>query len=174
MTFCRLIIAIAIALSARAALAQEPAKPLPFDPAAYPSEVQKALHEANEECTAQGGGEVTFAPNTVQKIDLTGDGRDDYIIGFGDTQCAGLHGVYCGSGGCLMDVLVTLPGGRIRRVFQDYVRSYQILPDPAEKPHGPRRIGFVLHGSYCGGHGSPSCLKEQAITAKPFVFKAPK
>jgi hypothetical protein len=30
-----------------------------------------------------------------------------------------------------------------------------------------------LHGGYCGGHGSPSCIKEKGITATPFEFKMP-
>jgi hypothetical protein len=31
-----------------------------------------------------------------------------------------------------------------------------------------------LHGSYCGGHGNPSCYQTRKITAKPFRFVQPK
>jgi hypothetical protein len=144
-----------------------------FNPADYPAEVQNALRYANEECTAQGGGEVTFAPDTVRKIDLTGDGRDDYIVSFGATKCSDRESTYCGTGGCVLNLLVTLPDGRVRKVFDDYVRSYEIRPDPATGPGCRRSIRFELHGSYCGGHGSPSCIKEAAISAKPFAFKVP-
>lgn len=172
MTFRTLTIALAALLMLRA-LAAEEARP--FNPADYPPEVQKALQYANDECAAQGGGEVTFAPNTVQTIDLNADGRDDYIVNFGDTRCTGLRtfAVFCGTGGCLMDILVTLPNGKVRPIFDGYVRSYQIHPDPAEKPKAARRISFELHGGYCGGHGTPSCFKEKAITTKPFAFKMP-
>jgi hypothetical protein len=35
---------------------------------------------------------VTFAPPaTVRNLDLTVDGRDDYIVDFHDTECAGRH-----------------------------------------------------------------------------------
>jgi hypothetical protein len=145
----------------------EGAKP-PFDPGIYPPEVQQALHFANEECTAQGGGEVTFAPDTVRKLDLTGDGRDDYIIDFQDTKCAGSGAAYCGTGGCIIDILVTLLNGKIRSVFKDYVRYYEVLTGEAA-----RTVRFQLHGSYCGGHGSPSCIREQRITATPFGFVKP-
>ncbi len=87
MIFRMLVVAMAALLIAPP-LAAEEAKP--FDPSDYPAEVQKALRHANDECASQGGGEVTFAPGTVQKIDLNGDGRDDYIVNFGDTKCAGL------------------------------------------------------------------------------------
>ncbi|BAL10272.1 MULTISPECIES: hypothetical protein [Bradyrhizobium] len=59
----------------------------PFNPADYPPGVQKALRYANEECDSQDGGQVSFAPDTVRKIDLTGDGREDYIVDFRDTKC---------------------------------------------------------------------------------------
>jgi hypothetical protein len=49
----------------------------------------------------QEGGAVTFAPDTLRKVDLTGDGRDDYIVDFRDT--------------------------RVRHVFDGHVRTYEIL-----------------------------------------------
>ena len=64
---------------------------------------------------------------------------------------------------------MTLPNGKTRSVFSDRVRSYEILPGA-----GARTMRFGLHGSYCGGHGNPSCIKEHRITAKPFEFKMPK
>jgi len=174
MTIRMFMVVIAV-LAASKVLAQEGAKPPPFDPGSYPPEVQKALHYANDECAAQGGGEVTFAPDTVRKLDLTGDGRDDYILSFGDTKCAGQNtsAAFCGSGGCLLNILVTLPNGRVRKVFDNYVRSYEIRPVSSEKSNGLRTIRFELHGGFCGGHGNPSCFREKRVTAKPFGFKMP-
>ena len=124
---------------------------------------------ADEERARQEGGAVTFAPDTVRKVDLTGDGRDDYIVDFRDAVCADREAAYCGTGGCIMDILVTLPNGRVRRVFDGHVRTYEILPGD-----GARTIRFALHGGYCGGHGNPSCIKEHRITARPFGFEVPR
>jgi hypothetical protein len=168
MAIGKLMLVIATALVAGSALAQEPAKLPPFDPGNYPPEVRNALRYANQECTRQGGGVVTCGSDTVRRLDLTGDGRDDYIVDFHDTECAGREAVYCGTGGCSIEILVTLPNGKIRSVFSDRVRSYEILPG-----EGARTIRFELHGSYCGGHGNPSCVKERRITAKPFGFEMP-
>jgi hypothetical protein len=165
----RYLIPILIALVVGRAVAEEPK---PFNPADYPEEVQKALHYANEECAAQGSGAVSFAPDTVRRIDLTGDDRDDYIVDFRDTKCDGREAAYCGTGGCVTDILVTLPNGRVRRVFDGYVRSYEIKAMPMKRG-AARTIRFELHGGYCGGHGSPSCFKDKAITATPFEFKMP-
>ncbi|WP_245471880.1 MULTISPECIES: hypothetical protein [Bradyrhizobium] len=143
----------------------------PFNPSDYPPGVQTALRYANEECTSQDGGEVSFAPDTVRQIDLTGDGRDDYIVDFSETKCGGRETTYCGTGGCVMNILVTLPDGSVRKVFDGYVRSYTIMP-PAVK-RGAARIRFDLHGSFCGGFGPQACVKQKTITATPFAFKQP-
>jgi hypothetical protein len=144
----------------------------PFNPADYPPAVQKALRYANEECDSQGGGAVTFAPDTVRKVDLTGDGRDDYIVDFRDTRCGERESTYCGTGGCVLDILVTRPDGSVRAVFDGYVRSYSIVA-PAMKRGAARTIRFDLHGSYCGGFGAQACVKEKVITATPFEFRKP-
>ncbi|WP_247276038.1 MULTISPECIES: hypothetical protein [unclassified Bradyrhizobium] len=57
-----------------------------FNPSDYPPGVQKALRYANADCDRQDGGAVTFAPDTVRRIDLTGDGRDHYIVDFSGHQ----------------------------------------------------------------------------------------
>src|SRR5258708_12621845 len=79
MTIRNLAFVIA-ALAAGGALSQGAANLPPFDPGLYPPEVRQALHYANEECKRQGGGTVTLAPDTARKLDLTGDGRTDYIF----------------------------------------------------------------------------------------------
>ncbi|MET4089942.1 hypothetical protein ABID60_005678 [Bradyrhizobium sp. S3.5.5] len=84
----------------------------------------------------------------------------------------GRETTYCGTGGCVMNVLVTLPDGSVRPVFDGYVRSYKIVPPPTKRG-AARTIRFDLHGSYCGGFGAQACWKEKAITATPFAFKQP-
>ncbi len=144
----------------------------PFNPGDYPPGVQTALRYANEECDAQEGGEVTFAPNTVRKIDLTGDGREDYIVDFQDTKCGDRETTYCGTGGCVMKILVTLPEGRVREVFGGHVLRYKIMAPPSKRG-AARTIRFDLHGSFCGGFGPQTCIKQKTIAATPFAFKQP-
>jgi len=143
-----------------------------FNPADYPPGVQKALRYANEECTSQDGGEVSFAPDTVRRIDLTGDGRDDYIVDFGETKCGDRETTYCGTGGCVIKILATLPDGNLREVFDGYVLRYKIMPPPAKRG-AARTVRFDLHGSFCGGFGPQACVKQKTITATPFAFKQP-
>jgi hypothetical protein len=69
---------------------------------------------------------------------------------------------------------VTPPDGRVRKVFDNYVRGYDTRPDPAKKSDGPRTVSFELHGAFCGGYGTPSCIKEKRITTRRFEFRMPK
>jgi hypothetical protein len=109
---------------------------------------------------------VTFASDTVRKVDLNGDGRDDYVVSFQDTECSTYAGGFCGTAGCSMEFLVALPDGKIRSVFADRIRGYEILAGGT--------VRFQLHGAYCGRSGNPSCFKEHRITDKPFAFREPK
>jgi hypothetical protein len=162
-----IFVALAIA-AAGSALAQDAAKPAPFDGRAFPREVRKALRYAHDECRRQGGNRVTFAPDTVHKLDLTGDGRDDYTVDLSETECHGRPSVYCGTGGCTFDIIVALKRGGHRNVFSQRVLNHEILPG-----EGAKTIRFMLHGSYCGGAGGSLCAKPHRITARPFAFKMP-
>jgi len=139
------------------------------DPNAYPPGVQQVLQSARDACKSEGGGKVTFAPDTVRALHLTGYDRDDYIVDFHNARCQDRDGVYCGSGGCELDIVVTLAGGGTRLVFSQRVRGYKLLP-----LNGTMMISFELHGGYCGGHGVPSCFKMRHITTQPFKFTMPR
>lgn len=144
----------------------------PFNPSDYPPGVQEALRHAVEECESQDGGAVTFAPDTVRRIDLTGDGRDDYVLDLQDAKCGDRETTYCGTGGCVLNILATLPDGNVRQVFDGYVLRYKIMAAPMKRGAG-RSVRFDLHGSFCGGFGPQTCVKQKTITATPFAFKQP-
>jgi hypothetical protein len=134
----------------------------------YPTGVRRALVAADESCRRAGGTRVTLTVNAVRRLDLNGDGRDDYIADFHETERGGRASFFCGTGGCDLLILVAQRGGALRKIFDDRVRGYKILSG-----RGPGEIRFLLHGSYCGGHGNPSCEKTRRITSEPFKFEQP-
>ena len=95
----------------------------------YPTEIRRALVEADEICRRAGGTRVTLSVNAVRKLDLNGDGREDYIVDFHEAECVGRTSFFCGTGGCDLLILVALRGGALRKVFDDRVREYEILWD---------------------------------------------
>jgi hypothetical protein len=159
MKYLLLLLAMSGALSVPAA-AQSPA---------YPKEVQAVLDHATKSCLEEGGTKTEFSAEDIRKIDLTGDGRDDYIVHLQNAQCAEREAVFCGTGGCDLEILVANQDGSYKSIFAQRVRGYEIKPGG-----GARTIRFQLHGTYCGGHGNPSCYKSRRITAKKFEIKEPK
>jgi hypothetical protein len=144
--------------------AQGGAKQRPFKVTDYPIEIRKTLSLGPVTCReVEGGGEVGFAPDTVRKADFNGDGRADYIVSFANTTCGGQRtGGFCGTGGCMVDFLVTLPNGKLRSVFADQVHDYKILPGV------PRKVRFWIHHSYCP-ESTTGCSKDHRIGYRLFT-----
>lgn len=155
-----------LVLSAVAAAAQGAAKPAPFNENDYPVEIRETFTHAVKACKEADDGKVTFAADTVRKVDLTGDGREDYIVSLEDASCSTFESIFCGTGGCPLDIYVALKDGTYRNVFSNQVRAYKILPG-----RGARTIRFDMHGGYCDTYGAAECYKRRRITDKPFAFK---
>jgi len=152
-----LLAIIMLGLSAGGSVAQNAAKQPPFKATDYPIEVRKSLSLGPVTCReVEGGGKVEFAPDTVRKVDFNGDGRDDHVVSFENTKCSGFESAFCGTGGCMVDFLVTLPNGRIRSVFAGQVHSYEILPGH------PRKVRFWIHHSNCADR-SDGCSRDIRI-----------
>jgi hypothetical protein len=128
--------------------------------------VQQALDTGRKECLAQGGARLTYKPGIVRKIDLTGDGRDDYLVDFRAGFCAERRYLFNGTGGWDLDLFVARPRGGLTHVFSARVRDYDISPGP-----GPRTMTFSLHGGYCGLAGVEQCVKRRRIRERAFAFR---
>jgi hypothetical protein len=134
----------------------------------YPKDVQAVLDRAAKFCLDEGGTPAEFSAEDVHKVDLNGDGRDDYIVHLQNATCPGSLGAFCGTGGCDLEILIANRNGSYKSIFGQRVRGYEIKPG-----RGARTIRFQLHGTYCGGHGNPSCYKTRRITGKTFALKEP-
>jgi hypothetical protein len=158
-TLCALALLL---VTAGNAVAQD--KPLPpFKAADYPIAVRKTLSNAVLECRQADGGKVTFAPDTVRKVDFNGDGRDDYVVSLEDTKCSTFESIFCGTGGCGVDFLVTMPDGSVRSLFEATIHKYEILGTP-------RKVRFWVHHGWCEGGGpGEACTKDIRITYKKFT-----
>jgi hypothetical protein len=160
--FGKLLLSV-ILLALTAGVADAKGKQRPFRVSDYPLEVRKTLSVGPVTCRdVEGGGKVEFAPDTVRKVDFNGDGRDDYIVSFENAKCGEFKGSFCGTGGCMVDFLVTLPNGRLRSVFAGQIHDYEILPGR------PRKVRFGIFHSYCKDSES-GCFRDQRIGYKLFT-----
>lgn len=142
--------------------------PLLAQSPSYPREVQAVLDSARKACMDDGGTSAEFSDQDIEKVDLNGDGRPDYIVHLQNAECPGNAGAFCGTGGCDLTILIAKQNGDYVTIFDQRVRGYEI-----KQRRGPRIIRFQLHGSYCGGFGNPSCFKSRRITGKKFEFIQP-
>lgn len=156
---CALLAATSVVAAAQGA-AKEPA----FNAADYPLEVRKTLSLGPVTCReVEGGGKVGFARDTVRRVDFNGDGIKDYVVSFENTTCGGEKtGGFCGTGGCMVDFLVTLPNGRLRSLFVDQVHGYEI------RRGYPRKVRFYIHHSWCGD-APRACYRDIRITTRRFT-----
>jgi hypothetical protein len=132
----------------------------------YPREVRRSLAWGRRECRAQGGGAVAYGPGIVRTGDLTGDGRPDFVVDYREAACAGYLGMFNGTGGWDLEILVTGSKGRVVPVFSGRVRDYDLSDGP-----GPRTMTFDLHGAYCGLGGTDRCVKRRRMDARRFEYR---
>jgi hypothetical protein len=130
--------------------------------AKHPGAVEAVLEEARKSCVDAGGKNLRFGPKIVRKLDLTGDGRADYIIDMQEAECDEARHIYCGTGGCELVILVAKRDGTFVTVFEETVRGYRILPG-----RGARSIRFRMHGGFCNRSGPDDCTMTHRITGKP-------
>src|SRR4051812_19551712 len=95
---------------------------------AYPKEVQAVLDHAAKFCRKEGGTGTEFSAEDVRKIDLNGDGRDDYIVHLQNAKCAGHAATFCGTGGCDLEILIARRDGSYKSIVDQRVRGYEIKP----------------------------------------------
>ena len=132
----------------------------------YPRAVQQTLDQDLKECLAQGGTSLTYKPGVVHKGDLTGDGRDDYMVDFRAGFCTERLHMVNRTVGWKLDIFITRPKGSLTRAFSGRVRDYDISAGP-----GPRTITFQLHGGQCGFAATEECLKRRKMSARAFAFR---
>ena len=103
-----------------------------------------------------------FAPDTVRRVDFNGDGIKDYIVRLENTTCWGVKtGGFCGTGGCMVDFLASLPMAVSAACSQNRSTA-QIL-----RGH-PRKVRFWIFHGYCP-HRSDGCSRDVRIGYRLFT-----
>lgn len=68
---------------------------------------EKILNEARAECKSFENGELTIDMSfAVSEVDVTGDGKLDEIVDSTAFTCSSAASLFCGTGGCALDVIV--------------------------------------------------------------------
>jgi hypothetical protein len=121
----------------------------------YPDSVASAINSNTATCESFKGK----PGSTRNDLDLNGDGTNDWIVDYGHLECDGSTSMFCGSGGCTLQVLIS--NGRSGWVpkFEDTVRDYSFRPI-----RGKMILRLEQHGIVCGKPGTESCPKDIDFT----------
>ena len=112
----KIITAFAIALAfifpaqAQSPTSQAPASPAPTSQTPtsqtpLPKIIQDAIDENKKQC--EDGQTVALKPGFVTTRDINADGKPDYILNYEHFQCGEIITMFCGTGGCLMEIVAS-------------------------------------------------------------------
>lgn len=135
------------------------ALPAQAQQAPLPKEVQAAIDEAKKDC----GEAVRLKPKFIASKDVNGDGVRDYILDYEKFQCGDMTSYFCGSAGCLTQVLASLPDGSYVKAWDENVRAMRFT-----KVKGKPAMIVDLHGSACNKTGYLPCPKTLFWNGKTF------
>jgi hypothetical protein len=128
---------------------------------AVPAEIAKVRAEIRDTC----GGRATFKPGFQRTADFNGDGRPDYLLDYGESECVGGMSTnpFCGSAGCTLDILMS-NGGGYRQAYGSNVQGWSLA-----QAGGRSVLVLSLHGSACGRSGHMGCQRRLVWNGDKFV-----
>lgn len=104
------------------------------------------------DCADFSGSEAVIPPEAINRVDLDQDGREDILMDYTNARCtAGFGPAPCGTGGCPLQVWMTLPDGARLKAYDDQVLGWRV-------PGRPGVIEAAVHGGRCGGTGVDPCV----------------
>lgn len=75
-----------------------------------PPEIAKLRQDSFSACR-EAGGKPSVDNKYIQTADFNGDGRPDYVVNDEGLNCASAPSIYCGSGGCSIELYISTASG---------------------------------------------------------------
>ena len=124
--------------------------PAPAPSVAQPPNLPELVLARQAEVRKDCDDQVQFKPGFIKTANISADGKTDYILDYGELVCKGFRSMYCGSGGCNIDFIVSEGGTYLRdsRLLQ----SYRLIDAP-----GGAVIMTSMHGTSCNRIGAEIC-----------------
>jgi hypothetical protein len=123
----------------------------------WPPQIGAELAERQEYCKQQGG-KAAIAETFLRRVDLDGDGRDDFIMDDAGFRCSEGVPLYCGSGGCQVQVFMGRADGA-HLVFSRLAQQSALKGRVFEVSQGKNYPKITVH--FEGGCAIPSGGKKK-------------
>ena len=122
----------------------------------------KIIEEARQDCQSFEDGKLTLGENVYTQIDVTGDGKPDEAIDFSEISCSTAASLYCGTGGCSLEVIADGKSTRfLTKDWKVFVWDEQPI------------LMLIVHGSECGGNNLRRCYRATVWTEQGFSTVGP-
>ena len=131
---------------------------------AQPEPIARTNAESFQACR-EAGGTPSLNPGYETRVDLNGDGIEDYILDFQQFACANAWSYFCGSAGCPLAVFISSPDG-FKNASLGHVQGWRLIQ------RSPPVIEVSLHGAMCraGGIGSEGCTRQFAWNGRELAM----
>ena len=113
-----------------------------------PSIVSDEIEEIRQTCK-DAGGTPKKLKDTVKVLDITGDGKSDYIIDYGELRCEGAESVFAGMGGYSnISLYVSKSEGKVEK--SQVLDKLSPLGLEIDKLSSPPVLWVTVRGEECG------------------------
>jgi hypothetical protein len=135
------------------------------DTTSLPAAVAAGLKSIADTCTEVGGKPLTA--NAVERADLDGDGKEDFVLSVGSVDCEGAPGVY-GDREKSVVVYVGDGAGGAKEAFSDSVYGARI-----EGTGSAAKLWLTVSAELCGRKRSANFATE-SFCDRPLAWNAGK
>lgn len=122
---------------------------LPGFAQSLPDILSNQIDAAKAECTSFENGTFDMPEAAIQQVDLSGNGQaDDWVFDYSSLQCSSAASLFCGTGGCSLDLIVG------DTVTNKLVKAWSTVDLP-----NAHAIILQIHGANCGGTNMNPCFE---------------
>lgn len=159
MRFVFVLMSIAACAAQTISFAQVAAKP-------WPREVQTVYDQFKVQCQRGGGKFVPDRQHFASEVEVTGDGKPDWVVEISALGCVVSQAVrnsgegpedgsgYCGTAGCSVQIFGSGKKG-LTPIFDGTLRSWDVV----DLGRGRKGLETSVHGTACGGTGAEVCIE---------------
>ena len=108
----------------------------------------KVIEDARANCRSFENGELSMNTRAITLMDVSGDGQRDEIIDSRHFSCSTSASYFCGTGGCVITVIVD---GKPTEFF---AKGYKVVTW-----HSQPLLLLAVHGAACNGTGVRKCYE---------------
>lgn len=126
-----------------------------------PTVLQEKIDQAEATCAEFDNGRFALEWGSIARVDLDGDGREDWVLNESKFACSTAASIYSGTGGTMSHFLVE---GQVNSLLN---RGWDVATIG-----GQRVLLADVHGSNCGGINPTPCMTASVWDSEEKVWRS--